>query len=249
MNERIYRTEAIVLRRRDFGEADRLITLYTPGRGKQRVVAKGARKTTSRLGGHLELFTRSQLLLATGRNLDIITQAETITPYRALRQDLSRISYAYYVSDLLDKVTGDDEENRPLYNLLVQTLTGLDTASSPSLVVRFYVLRLLGLVGYQPAFFHCTRCQNELTEQSEQWLPPAGVLCPDCALQTPGALPISLAAFKALRFLQRQPFADMTALRLSEPLQAEIEDILRRMIRPILERDLKSIAFLQAVRR
>src|ERR687885_415233 len=92
MRSHVYRTEAIILRRSDFGEADRILTLYTPRYGKRRAIAKGVRKTTSRLAGHVELFTRVQLRLAEGRNLDIVTQAQIIAPYRALREDLERIS-------------------------------------------------------------------------------------------------------------------------------------------------------------
>lgn len=248
MNERIYRTEAVVLGRRDFGEADRLITLYTQGYGKRRVIAKGVRKTTSKLVGHLELFTRAQLLLAVGRNLHIITQAQVITPYRSLRDDLTRFGYACYAAELLDKTTKEDEENRPLYNLLVQTLAGIDSAPLPGLVVRFYELRLLGLIGYQPYLFHCARCQTDLTEAADHWIAPDGMLCPACTALTPGAMPMALSTFKALRFLQRQPLADVVQLQLSEGLQSDLEAVLRRMLRPVLERDLKSLTFLNAVR-
>ncbi|GAC1544853.1 MAG: DNA repair protein RecO [Herpetosiphon sp.] len=248
MNERVYRSEAIVLRRSDYGEADRLITLYTPGRGKLRVIAKGVRKTTSRLGGHIELFMRCNLLMATGRNLDIITQAEVVETYGHLRENLQGISHAYYVAELLDRVTGEGEEQRAVFNLLVQTLQGLDSGSEADMFLRFFELRLLGLIGYQPAFFYCVRCQAQLTESAERWLPPHGMLCPNCAAISPGSASISLAAFKALRFLQRQSFAEVSALRLSEPLQREIEAVLRPMVGAVIERPLKSAAFLNAVR-
>src|SRR5215472_14024187 len=91
--ERTYRTEAIVLRRKDIGEADRILTLFTPQLGKVRAVAKGIRKPRSRKAGHLELFTCTRLLLAVGRDLDIITQAEGLEPYRPLRDDLLRGAY------------------------------------------------------------------------------------------------------------------------------------------------------------
>ncbi len=250
MNERIYRAEAIVLRRTDFGEADRLVTIYTPGRGKARVIAKGVRKPSSRLGGHLELFTRAQLLLATGRNLDIITQAQVVAGYRQLRLNLDRIGYAYYVAELLDKTTDEAEVNAPLFYLLADTLDGLDhDDAEPALVVRFFELRLLGLIGYQPYLFQCLSCQTDLTTAADHWLPSGGMLCPACATITPGALPMALPTFKALRFLQRQPLADALSLNLSDTLQHDLEDVLRRMLRPILERDLKSVAFLNAVRR
>src|SRR5215470_16029827 len=95
MRERVYRIEAVIVRRSDFGEADRLLTIITP-QGKRRVVAKGARKTNSRLAGHIELFTHTTLLLAVGRNLDIVTQSAILHSFDRLRGDLRRIGAAYY---------------------------------------------------------------------------------------------------------------------------------------------------------
>ena len=101
--ERTYRTEAIVMRRKDIGEADRILTLLTPGRGKLRAIAKGIRKPRSRKAGHLELFTRSKLLLASGRDLDIITQAEVVDAYRPVRATLAMVDWTERVNrpDLL----------------------------------------------------------------------------------------------------------------------------------------------------
>ncbi len=120
--QRLYRTPAIILKRQDFGEADRILTLFTPERGKLRVIAKGARKITSRKGGHIELFTYSNLLIAKGRNFDIVTQAETIQSFRKLREDLSRITYAYYIAELVDLFTQENEANAAPIVHLRQTL-------------------------------------------------------------------------------------------------------------------------------
>ena len=187
--ERLYRTEAIILRRADLGEADRLLTIFTPARGKLRVVAKGARKPASRKSGHVELFTRSTLLIAKARNLDIVSQAETVEAYRALREDLLRSTYAHYIVELLDRFTGDEEEGAELYDLLADTLSRLCEAENPALLARFYELRLLTLAGYQPRLFDCARCGKPLREiESES--PPygfdcgqGGVLCDECAPQ------------------------------------------------------------------
>ena len=103
MRDRVYRTEAVIIRRADFGEADRVLTLITP-QGKRRVVAKGARKTTSRLAGHIELFTHATLLLAVGRNLDIVTQSVILHSFETLRGDLKRIGAAYYAAELIDRL-------------------------------------------------------------------------------------------------------------------------------------------------
>ena len=115
---RVYGTEAIILRRTDYGEADRLLTLMTPNLGKLRVIAKGARKITSRKAGHIEMFTRVQLLLARGRTFDIVSQAETIEAHRQLREDLLRGGYAHYLGELTDQFTQEGSEDPALYDLL-----------------------------------------------------------------------------------------------------------------------------------
>lgn len=248
MRSHVYRTEAVVLRRTDFSEADRILTLYTPRFGKRRVIAKGVRKTTSRLAGHIELFTRVNLMLAEGRNLDIVTQAEIVAPYRALREDLGRISFAYYVAELLDKLTTDDEGQSPAYGLLVETLDGLDRSVLTEVVVRRFELRLLAILGYRPYLFHCASCQEDLTEAADRWSPAGGMLCHRCAAREGNAVPISLPAFKALRFMQREPIDRILGLRLSVELLRELEEVMRLTLRPILERDLKSMSFVRAVR-
>lgn len=248
MRSHVYRTEAIILRRSDYGEADRILTIYTPSFGKRRAIAKGVRKITSRLAGHIELFTRVQLMLAEGRNLDIVTQAQIVAPYAALRLDLERVAYAYYVAELLDKLTTDEEGQSPAYPLLAETLDAFDTAPYPEIAVRRFELKLLAILGYRPYLFKCAACQEELTEAADRWTPAGGMLCPRCAVSDPAAVPIALPAFKTLRFMQRESLAAVLGLRLRQELLREIEDLLRITIRPILERDLKSVQFMRAVR-
>lgn len=139
MRERLYRVEAIVLKRSDFGEADRLLTLYTPDRGKLRAIAKGARKPSSRKSGHVELFTHSTLLLAKGRHLDIVTQADTLDAFLPLRENLERLGYAYYLAELVDQFAEENVENHPLFDLLRRALGWLgDGADDPALLARFF---------------------------------------------------------------------------------------------------------------
>ena len=247
MRERVYRTEGVIIRRADFGEADRLLTLITP-QGKRRVVAKGARKTTSRLAGHIELFTHATLLLAVGRNLDIVTQSMILHGYNTLRGDLKRIGAAYYAAELIDRLIEEDDENRPAYDLLLAALQALDTTIHLDLVLRFYELRLLGCLGYRPQLYHCAVCQEVLTEETRHFSHDAGgAVCPRCAPSQRAALPLSLSAFKLLRFLQAQPLEAIERLNISPATRAEAELLLRTYLRRILERDLKSVAFLEEI--
>ncbi|HEY7350136.1 MAG TPA: DNA repair protein RecO [Ktedonobacterales bacterium] len=123
---RIYTTDALILKRMDYGEADRILTLFTPGRGKIKAIAKGARRTTSRIAGHVELFTRSQLQLAAGRDLEIITQGESQERFPHLRAGLWHATTAYYLAELIDKFTEEHNEYADLYTLLIESLRRLD---------------------------------------------------------------------------------------------------------------------------
>ena len=123
--QRSLRLEAVVLKHSDWGEADRLVWLFSREQGKLRAIAKGARKPRSRKAGHLEPFTRVSLQVARGRDLPIITQAETLEAYLPLRDDLLRTTYAAYAVELLDRFTYEEGEHQGLYRLLTETLDRL----------------------------------------------------------------------------------------------------------------------------
>lgn len=247
--ERIYRTEAIVLKHSDFGEADRLLTVYTPYMGKLRLLAKGVRKPSSRKAGHLESLMRTQLLVARGRNLDIIAQAQTIEPYLALRQDLWRMSHAYYVGELVDCFGEEQAENYPLYRLLCETLSWVCQSSNLPLTMRFVEMQVLNLAGYRQQLFQCVSCTAPL-EPLVNYFSSAegGMLCPRCGEGRRGAKPVSLGAFKLLRYLQTREYADCAHLQLSQATLAEVESLLGDHLVYILERKLKSVEFLQLLR-
>jgi DNA repair protein RecO (recombination protein O) len=251
--ERLFRTEAIVLRRSDFGEADRLLTLYTPGRGKLRAIAKGVRKTASRKAGHLELYARTDVLLARGRDLDIVTQAELLDPHRPVHEDLLRSSYATYMAELLDRFVEEGEEHAEVYELFSGAL---DAVCAPEmdaprlqLLARYYELHLLGLAGYQPQLSVCVDAREKI-EPVDQFfgVEEGGVLCPRCGPRHARAVHLSLGALKTLRHLQRSTWVEVAGLRISPPVRGEIERLLGRYVTHILERNLKSVEFLKLVR-
>jgi DNA repair protein RecO (recombination protein O) len=247
---RVYTTEAVVLRRIDFGEADRILTLFTPAYGRIRAVAKGVRRTTSRLAGHLEPFTRTQLLLAKGRDLDIVTQAEGRERLDNLRGSLWHMSAAWYCSELIDRFLEDADPHPSLYHLYVQTLRLLDDgASTPDqrsrcwLGLRYFELRLLGELGYRPALHNCAGCDTPLRPESNGFSAElGGVLCQACSRYAQRRL--SLPAFKVLRLLQTTTWEGMPKLRLEADVQQEIEGVLQAALRYHLDKDLKSWNFL-----
>lgn len=249
--QRLYRTEAIVLKRRDQGEADRLLTVFTPQHGKLVLLGKGVRKTKSRKAGHVELFTHSALLVARGRTWDLVTQADTIESFLAIREDLLRTSYAYYLAELLDGFTQEHDAHPPLFALLKDTLRRLAGANSEQLplLARFFELRLLALAGYQPELFRCVECQDELEPVTNYFsLVDGGVLCPRHGEGRVGTEPLPLSLFKALRFLQTREWDTVARLNLSGGVHADMERLLQSYIMYYLERNLRSVAFLRILR-
>jgi DNA repair protein RecO (recombination protein O) len=247
--ERLYRAEAIVLRRHDFGEADRLLTLFTRDYGKVRAIAKGARKPQSRKTGHVELFMRSRMLFARGRNLDIITQAELVEAYRPLREDLVRMTYASHLVELLDRFTVEEDAHPELYHLLTDALAWLAESSDLLLTARYFELRLLGMVGFQPRLFQCTHC-NEVIEPQDQFFSAelGGVLCPDCRRADAQAQPISLGALKVLRYMQTRSYWTVQRLKVRRGLHSELELLTFGYLQHLLERRLQSADFLRRLR-
>lgn len=248
---RVYRCEAVVLRQRRLGEADRILTLFTPQLGKVEAVAKGVRKQTSRKAGHLEPLTLSSLLVASGRSLDIITQAQTIESFVTLREDLQRLARGMYVAELVDRFTETRGENFPVFRLLVETLQRL--AASPvdalDVAVRYFELHLLGHLGYRPQLSRCVACGGELTAVPNAFSPAlGGVICTACRHTYAGTSLLSVTAQKVLRLLQRGEFEAAARLRISGELASELERTLRSCVRFTLEQNPRSLDFIDAIR-
>ena len=155
----LYREQGVVLRTWKLGEADRIVVLLTQGEGKVRAVAKGVRKTKSRFGGRLEPFSHVDLSLYRGRELDIVTQAEVIVPFRALREDYDRVVAGTAMLEAVDQVAQEREAAIRLYLLLVRALRALDgRPRDPSVVLDAFLLKLMALEGYRPALAECAGC-------------------------------------------------------------------------------------------
>jgi DNA repair protein RecO (recombination protein O) len=248
--EHVYRTEAIVLRRHDLGETDRILTLFTRDRGKVRAVAKGVRKPSSRKAGHVELFVRADMLLAQGRTLDVLTQVELLDAYLPLREDLLRAAYAAHFVELIDAFTEDGDESLPLFHLLRDGLTWLTTTNDLQRTARTYELRLLDLAGYRPELFRCVVCDETLRPVDQFYsTSEGGAVCPECGVITPRVRPLSLRALKVLRYLQTRTPDVIEQLSLGAQVHAECEHLLHDVLSFYLERRLKSAAFLERLRR
>ncbi|HLO31430.1 MAG TPA: DNA repair protein RecO [Anaerolineales bacterium] len=247
---RSFRVDAVVLRHSDYGEADRLLTLYTRQLGKTRALAKGARKIASRKAGHIEPFTYVKLQLAKGRDMLILTQADTVEAYQPLREDLILTSHASYVLELLDRFTYQDEtENSAIFRLLTDTLARLASKANPWTVVRYYEMRLLDHLGFRPQLFECANCRREILPEDQFFsFSAGGVICPRCGQGLRNVKPISVETLKYLRHFQRSSYPDAARAHPSPEVQNESESLMQGYFTYLLERELNTPGFLKSIK-
>ncbi|MCK5577007.1 MAG: DNA repair protein RecO [Dehalococcoidales bacterium] len=246
---RSYQTEAIIIKKTKLGEADRILTLYTPHLGKIQAVAKGVRRPRSKLSGHLELLTHSLVSLARGRNLDTVTGSHTINSFLPLKSDLELAAYALYVTELVSQFTADHIENYPLFQLLFDTLQRLEQGGDNELLLRYFELNFLKEIGYRPQLQQCPSCRAPLKPVAGWFCPSAGgVLCGDCGDNRPLRYHVSAGGLKVLQLLQDGEYMTISRLKINRELSAELEGIMRDYIRYLLEREVKSAAWLDTLK-
>ncbi|HLF72122.1 MAG TPA: DNA repair protein RecO [Dehalococcoidia bacterium] len=247
---RVYKTQAIVLRQRKLGEADKIVTLYCAHLGKLDAVAKGVRRTKSRMAGSLEPLTLGSYLVAEGRELDIVTQAETVESFAAMREDLERLSRALYCAELVDRLTPERSEGYPIFRLLQETLAHLATDGEYEMAVRRFELRLLDELGYRPSLDACAICGGRVEPVTNYWSAAAGgLVCPKCTDDSLRLTPISVNGLKVLRLAARASIAEVARVMLSRELGAELEACMADQVSFVLEREVRSARFVETLRR
>jgi len=246
---RTYQTEAVIIKKTKLREADRILTLYTPHLGKIQGVARGVRRPRSKLAGHLELLTHSQVSLARGRNLDTIIGSQTIDSFLPLKSDLWLTSCALYVTELINQFTADHIENYSLFRLLLETMRRLSQADDNELILRYFELHLLNEVGYRPQLRQCVSCHSPLKVVTNTFSPAdGGILCPRCSQRRPLVYPLSVDAIKALNLLQGSDYDTAGEQEMAPELSHELDEVLSRYLEYLLEREVKSAAWLDTLR-
>jgi DNA repair protein RecO (recombination protein O) len=248
---RSYRVEGITLKETPFSERDRLLILYTAQRGKLRVLAKGVRRTTSRLSAQVSVFARSNLFLVHGRSIDLVTQGQIIERYALLQTDLWRLSQAFYCGELVDRFTEEDVPNPALYEALCLVLQRLaNPLLDPAACVRAFEIDVLSATGYRPQLFRCVACQAVIEPQTNGFsYADGGVLCPACAARSTTSIPISLEALRILRNLQTRAPEIIGRVHVSQETLEQAEHILIGYIQYLLDMRIRSVGFVDVLRR
>lgn len=243
---RLYKTEGIVLRTFNFGEADQILTLLTPNFGKLRAVARGARKPLSRLRGGVQLFSVSEFLLEAGKEgLDTVSQAELKEFFLPLRRDLDRLSFAYYLAELSEAVALERERSTTLFKLLRSSFYLLGIAP-PLAGTCFFKVHLLKISGFSPRLDACVLCgeKEELCFLSARY---GGVLCPRCQARDQSAWVLEPKTLTAWRTLGQTPGREVGKLGFSSAIFSSLAQVLGDFLSYHLEKNFKSPQFLASL--
>jgi DNA repair protein RecO (recombination protein O) len=244
----VYKAEAIVLRQQQLGEADRIVTLFTREFGKLCAVAKGVRRPTSRLGGRIEPFTHARLLLARGRTLDVIAQAEIVGAFPGVRADLIRSAHAAYVAELVDRGLADRDRHEEIFELTREALEALERAGKDSaeMAVLRFALRLTGVLGYQPETETCVECGRRVPRGrggAEPWAFSSlrgGVLCAACRVKDAEAVSASPGVLAAFDYLIQAPAQQSMRVRMTPAQRGELSRLVQLHLEHRLETKLRA---------
>lgn len=246
----LYTANGIVLRRISFGETDRIVTLYTRELGKISAIAKGARKPISRLSGATETLTHAYFQLATGKTLDVITQAEARDSFPRIKKDISRITCASYVAELVDKFVEERERNVRLFELILSTLYLLERPNDPLKIVRMFELKFMSLMGYEPSLDKCIRCQAESSSEGVSFSPSlGGLVCSQCGPCPEDAIELSHETIETMRALVSADAPQVEAMAVAPNTLDEVGKAMKWYIRYRAPGEIKSLNFLHLLRK
>lgn len=254
---RTYRAVGLTLRKSPIGEADLISSVYTHEHGKLDVLARGARRLTSKLMGHFEPLTLVRLSVARGRTLDTVSEAEVVHAFQDVKSDYASVARGLHVAELIDSFSASSTSNPQVLDLALQTLrvighqpaVGDDNLSS-DLPLRYFDLQILQLSGFMPELYQCVECGAELEPEYHRYAAGAGgVLCSDCTPPDALVRPLSLAALKVLRLLHRTESVDqLPHLNMPAAVHVEVSTLCTETVQYWLDRQLRSQAFMDATK-
>lgn len=248
MNRGPYQTEAIVLRARDYGEADLILTLFTRDQGRLFAIAKGARKPNSKLRGGVQPLMHAHFQLYAGRGaMSTVTQSESLEAFRSLRDDLERLTYAVHMCELLDKMLPEQESHPDVFALTLTAMHFL-IQTDPDLVVRFFELRLAALMGYQPWLDCCVACEGTLEPPLRFSAARGGVLCSSCAGSDNESRPVTPGTVALMRQWLKADLRIFQRLKVPDYSRNEIGSLLPYYLEYYLEKRLQTLTLINSLK-
>lgn len=246
MQNAFFRTTGIVIGKRDFSEADKIMTVVTPEMGKIEIKAKGARKMLAKMNGHLELFNHVDLTLVQGKTWYIVTGAQTIDAFVHIKRDIEWMSFMYYAAELLQGAHIADDEYVEAYQALLELLQCASTVQAVPLALMYFEARMWRMLGLKPELSVCVVCRQTITPERITYSPTkGGVLCAIHATDmTDHAWVIGADTLKAIRLLYTQDWSLISKVRCTDQVMRELRSIFDRSVEYHLPKKLKSRAFM-----
>lgn len=248
-----YSTEAIVIKSTDFGEADKIVTLFSKHKGKLASIAKGVRKIESRKAASLDLLSQCKVFLAQGRNLDLILETDIINPFATLKTNLELATFGYQVAEMINEFVEEGSPNLSLYKQAIEVLEALDQSSNvedAEKIMGSYKLKFLSFLGFRPQLNKCANCNNLLIQSGNRFSARiGGVVCGGCARIDTFSRPITIDAIKVLRFLVDNQYDRVSKLNLNGGLRLEVGQQIGYYLEYLLEKDLKSDRLIEEIER
>lgn len=237
------KSEGIVIRTMDYGETNKIVTLFTRDSGKIALFARGAKKTRSRLSSVTQLFTYGQFFFFLGKGMGTLRQGESIETFRGLQSDLFRTAYASYIAELLDKLSEDRSPNPFLFELLFQTLHYMDEELDPEVLTFIFETKMLDVAGIRPKLdgcMNCKRTQGPFVFSVRE----GGLLCGQCKTIDPHFYRLSETALKLLRLFLHIHLKRLGKVSLKPETKREIKTVLSAYYEEYSGLKLKSKRFL-----
>lgn len=239
--------KGIILRKQDYRESDRLFVIYTDELGKISAVAKGVRKIKSKMAGHLELFSVINLMVAPGKNNYQIAGADREENFLNIKSDLGKTVLGSFCLEAVDIFTKTDHTDIKIYGLLSEILKTFDNGKNKNFLKtyalsKFFVLKLLSLLGWTPELYICVKCKKKIAPSGNFFdAGRGGLTCGQCGR---GELPISTSAIKILRFVLKNDFRKIVALKITRVQIRELAKIIDAFFAMHQDRELKSVMWI-----
>jgi DNA repair protein RecO (recombination protein O) len=237
-----YKTKGIILKRTNLGEADRILTIYTLDYGKIKVIAKGVRKIKSKLAGNLELFCLDDLVIAEGKNLDIVCGAVTEKCFFDLRNDLKATHTAYYLADVVDKLSEEEEPHKEVFEFLDNLLEEINGGNA-AILLPYFEIKFLKELGYKPELFFCVACKAKIKNGRNFFdFDEGGLVCEKCRKDQ---LAISEKTIKLLRIFLEHNISYIKKIKINQKMLKEIEKITSNFLKINSQKEFKSERFIR----
>lgn len=217
--------EGIVIRTTDYGESNKIVTLYTREWGKIGLMARGAKKPNSRLSGISQLFNHGHFLFQKSRGLGTLQQGELISFWKEIKEDIFLTAYASYIIDLTDKCTDEKKPNPYLFELLYQTLNYINEGYDPEILMYIYEMKMLNTIGLYPVLDQCALCRSKEGIFSFS-IKEGGFICHRCLDKDPYHLKISEAAVKLLRIFYYIDLSKLGSISVKKETKQELKKVI-----------------------